>query len=275
MQIINRTVPDKVLVCPIGDIQYGNPACSVKYLHRYLDWTKDMAKRLKSERLFIGTGDYIDFMSPSNRSRYRAAGLYSSSARLIDERVALPLVDEVFEMLKPHLKDRTIAMCRGHHYATPDSNAFDGCGDTDQLLASLLGAEFVDASAMIVLDFPTRKYKILATHGQGNGASMTYGLNKLDRQASGWEGVDAFFMGHTHKSGVVATVRLREEDGEVVSRQVPVMTCGAFLRTILVDDVNYAEEKQLAPLALSAGALSLEEVDSTNEGLLVAPMLLL
>lgn len=281
MKIVDKRLDSNdVLVCPIGDVQYGNPGCSVKYVKRYLDWTLSVSKALGIQRLFVGTGDYMDLFSPSNRDGYERAGLYKSAKRLISARAFVPTAEETFELLGPHLEGETVLLCLGHHWAEFDEGLKDHTGKehfhSDKWLAGMVGAQFVESAAIVKFVFPSgRAYRLHVTHGRGNGQSLSYGINKLDRQASSWEAIDAFAMGHTHKAGVAASTRIREEDGNLVSRQVPLITCGGFLKAYLTDQVNYPEEKQLASLALSATALRLTEVDSSNEGLLVQPMLLL
>lgn len=282
MEIIeNRLSSSDLIVFPVGDFQIGNPACSLNYVKRYLDWTISISSKLETERRFIGTGDYMDFMSPSNREKYRSSGLYSSTTRLIQETTVLPLAEKVYEILGPTLSGETVALCQGHHWMNLEG---EGLGDaegkrhfhTDKWLAAMLGARFVESAVLVKFIFPSgRVYRVHATHGQGNGQSLTYGLNKLDRQASSWEAVDAFAMGHTHKAGIAASTRIREEDGKLVSRQVPLITCGGFLKAYLEGDTSYAEEKQLSSLALGATALRLTEIDESNDGLLIQPMMLI
>jgi hypothetical protein len=240
-----------------------------------------MAERLHAKRVFIGTGDYIDMMSPSNRQAYRQSGLYSSTMRAINDRTVTSILYEAEELLKPHLEDNTILMAQGHHWMFADEYS-DGFYSskrdittyhTDKYLAYQMGARFVQSAAILKIKFDSgRVYKIMSTHGQGNGATLTYGLNKQSKAMGSWTDIDAYFMGHTHKAGLVAAAQLYEKDGELEARQTVVMTCGAFLKSYLVNEVHYPEEKHLAPLALSAGALLLSERD---DDLYVSPMILL
>ena len=282
MKIVEHVLPSRdVLICPIGDVQFGNSACSLKYVNRYLDWTKQLAFQVGAQRRFIGTGDYMDLMSPSNRAGYRASGLYSSTLRTLQDLALEPVAQQTYELLGPHLRGETVALCQGHHWMYFEGDGMkDGEGKehfhSDKWLAAMVGAVFVPAAVLVKFIFPSgRIYRILATHGQGNAQTLSYATNKLDKQSSAWEAIDAFASGHTHKAGIVASTRIREEDGKLVSRQVPLMACGGFLKAYLVDEVNYPEEFQLAPLALSATALRLTEVDESNEGLLIQPIMLM
>lgn len=276
MDIIEKKLSsNKVFICPVGDIQYGNFACSESYVERYFNWTYEMSKKLGADLRYVGTGDYMDLMSPSNRARYKASGLYSSTARSIEERTAVPIMEETETLLGDYMVGRTDAMCQGHHWMFLDK-PYEGFYHTDQYLAHKFGAQFVQASAVLKYVFPSgRVFRFHVCHGEGNGSTETYGINKLSRQSRSWEGIDAFAMGHTHKAGVGALVRVYEEDGELLARQVPLITCGGFLKSYVLNEVNYPEEKQLWSLALSATGLYLEDRGEGPANLIVAPMMLL
>ena len=266
----------KALICPVGDIQYGNFACSEKYVRRYFDWTVAMSKRLSAQLVYIGMGDYMDLMSPSNRGKYKASGLYSSTLRSVETRTTLPIMQETLELMTPYMKGKTAVLVQGHHWMFLDSPV-DDCYHTDKWIAMKLGARFVEAAAIVKFNFQSgRTYRFHVCHGEGNGNTETYGIDKLSRQSRSWEGIDAFGMGHTHKAGVGSLIRVYEEDGRLLARQVPLITCGGFLKSYVVGEVNYPEAKQLWSLALSATALYLEDTGEEGPaGLIQSPMVLL
>ncbi len=281
MEIIDWNVGDSVVIAPFGDLQYGNPACCVPYAERYFNFVKEFADKMDVEHLYIGTGDYMDLMSPSNRRNYKASGLYGSTCRSHNDRTTVPIMEETLALLKPHMQGRTIGMCEGHHWMElfPPQKDYKGVTHykTDTWLTAQLGCEnFIDASAIIKLHFPSgRIYRIHVTHGEGNGQTPVYGLNKLSRQSKSWEAIDCFIMGHTHKVGVAAEVRLYEEDGELLGRQTPILTAGAFMKGYLVGEVNYPEEKQMASLALGGTMLYLSDRGDGPSGLIQAAMAVL
>ena len=277
MKIISyKAKQDSIVIAPFGDLQYGNEACSLKSAKKYLEFAKEVSKRFRCELKFLGTGDYIDLMSPSNRERYKASGIYASSRRLIEGRATMPLMRELRDFLKPYMgavkgESRTIALCQGHHYMLLENGgakSSDGSRHfhTDTWLGAELGMQpdnFVEAAAIVKIEFPNgRVYRIHITHGQGNSsATGTYGLNKLSRQSNSWEAIDCFVMGHTHRAGVSDIVQLRERDGDLVSRQSPLLTSGAFMKSYLTDQINYPEAQQLGGVALGGIVLYLRAED--------------
>lgn len=95
-------------------------------------------------------------------------------------------------------------------------------------------------------------------HGEGNGQSLAYGINKLLKLAGGWESVDAIISGHFHKLASAKTPRIRpSSDGKQLhERDIRLVTSGSFLKGYMLDDELYPEEKQWPPLSLGAAALS-------------------
>src|SRR3989304_6507717 len=63
------------LLMPVGDIQFDGKhgAADLPRLHRFLEWG------MEREAWFLGMGDFVDFLSPSNRNRLRMAGLYGTA----------------------------------------------------------------------------------------------------------------------------------------------------------------------------------------------------
>ena len=200
-------------------------------------------------------GDYIDFMSPSNRKGYRASGIYSSSTRLIDRLVGFALTDQVTSMFE-ELQGTWAVLLQGHHWAdivtVPSEESPTGEDVTehsDRFLAGRLGAQFAPHAALINFHLPGRKvFRLLANHGAGGGQSLTYALNKLIKKSGGWEGIDAFAMGHTHVLSGTGVPKLRWDGklNDLVARNVPIINTGSFLKGIAKNVGLYPEEKDYA-----------------------------
>ncbi|MHC4371817.1 MAG: hypothetical protein ACYSW8_29755 [Planctomycetota bacterium] len=231
MDILTCRLPENkpLAIAPLGDIQYGNEGCSLKLLKEHLEWIDEDYGT--ADLRFIGTGDYIDLMSPSNRDRYKASGLYNSARRAIDATFA-EYVQHLAELLKPHLEGKVTTLCRGHHWMgwEDDEWLFQNHPeltmglprDSDRYLSFLLGSHTNSAGnvrrnwgvtekvAYVSYVWPNgKRFNVLAFHGEGNGATLTYTLNKLDKFAGHWDDVDCIVMGHTHKLGGVPKQKLR------------------------------------------------------------------
>src|SRR5215470_17825966 len=136
-----RTGNHQVVVSPIGDLQWsGKTGPTAKdHAKRHID------RMMNINAWFFGLGDYIDFLSPSNRQRLQSAALYDTAEAVIEEKVH-ELVQEVFdEILKP-TKGRWLGLLEGHHFAE-----FGGT-TSDILLSELLDAPFLGTSAYVRLE---------------------------------------------------------------------------------------------------------------------------
>ena len=244
--------PERFSIAFIGDVQYGNPGFSDGAWARAKNAIESVAQYGGAPIFIVGTGDYIDFMSPSNRAGYKASGIYSSSTRLIDKMVGLALTEQVAAMFE-QLHGKWVVLLQGHHWADIvveySENTEDGEDrreHSDRFLAGKLGAEFAPHAALINFRLPNgRVFRLLANHGAGGGQTLTYALNKLIKKSGGWEGIDAYAMGHTHALAGVGVPKLRWDDEiqDLVARNVPIINTGSFLKGIAKNVTLYPEEK--------------------------------
>ncbi|HYE89543.1 MAG TPA: hypothetical protein VEA38_00930 [Terriglobales bacterium] len=247
----------------LGDIQWsgkGGPTAK-DTLKRHIDRCVELGA------WYVGMGDYIDFMSPSNRQRMRAAALYDTAEDVIDEK-AMDLVHEVFDLFLRPTKGRWIGLLEGHHFSQLKS------GDTtDQRLAEMLGARFLGTSAYINLQFciGTGKYPVALWVHHGCGGGMTDGapLTRLDRIAARFEGADVFAMGHTTKSPSTRIPKPYPNwhapgGPKLVHRDALLVNTGGFSKSYVEGSMNgrtprggYAEQRMLPPSSVGAPILEI------------------
>jgi hypothetical protein len=170
---------------PVGDLQWGSPGVDLKRIKDHL------RKGLDLGALFIGTGDYTDFLSPSNRRYMKNAGLYDTATELI-ERWHREQLEEIKDILAP-TRGMWLGLHEGHHYYEY------GDGTTcDTVLAEYLGAPFLGTCAVTRLTFRDAydhsvQCLIWSHHGQGGGSDP---VAKLMNVAPGFPQVDIFIAGH-------------------------------------------------------------------------------
>jgi hypothetical protein len=184
-----------IAIMPIGDIQWAGPkgSTSLDLLRRRID------VGLKHDAWFLGMGDYIDFMSPSNRKARKGAGFYDTTEMVIDDK-AMELTQEIFEKaLKPTV-GRWYGLLEGHHFTQLE----DGT-TTDQHLARWLKTAFLGTTVGIGLKVENFQgssascnVDIWATHGCGGGTTAAAPVNKLEKVSPSWH-VDLMVMGHMTK----------------------------------------------------------------------------
>jgi hypothetical protein len=201
---------------------------------------------------FIGMGDYIDFLSPSNRNRLRGAALYDTADAVVEEK-AHELVEEVYEKLLKPTKGRWLGLLEGHH--------FYECGGStsDMWLCEMLDAPFLGTSCFVKLQ--PSGVVIWAHHGLGGGILPTSGINKLYHTSAGLSGADVYLMGHNTKMGAQRLSRPapNEEHTDLTHRDVLLVNTGGFSKSTIVGHTHgrihrgdYAEQAMLTPSPLCA-----------------------
>ncbi len=266
MQLIEHTMTveegQEIVIAPLGDIQYTGreEAVAGSKLDQHIERAVDKGA------WFVGTGDYVDFMSPSNRKRLKNADLYDSSQGVIEDKAA-DLVDEFYWRFLELTHGRWLGLVHGHHYAE--------CGNgksTDQLLAEKLGCEYLGTHAYICLKLlgpKGRKGRVYlwVHHGEGSGM-LGYPIQKLLKGAANWPQVDFFIMGHTTQRGVAPLPRLRA-DFKLIKpilrdRETWLVSAGGWSRAYQEgSQINgrptggYVEQGMMTPVALGAPLLTI------------------
>lgn len=257
MELVTVTVPKslkKLVIAPIGDIQYSGPKGSTAEdsLKRHIDIC------LEQDAFYVGCGDYIDFLSPSNRRRLASAELYDTAQDVIAEKAA-ELNQEVFDkFLKPTV-GRWFGLVEGHHLYEGDG------GTSDQSLAQMLKTKFLGTSAYIrIAGWDTVLY---IHHGVGGGKLPGASLNTLYHLAAGLPGADIYLMGHSTK---LATSRLSrpypvwEKPFQLKHQDVWLVNCGGFSKSNVVGHRHgtiprgdYAEQAMMTPSPLTAPLITI------------------
>jgi hypothetical protein len=204
MELITQRVPWKPLVlAPLGDIQWSGDRHEIAWdqLKRHLD------EALKQDAWFIGMGDYIDFMSPSNRTRLKGAAFYDRTRQTIEAK-ARELTQQLYrDVLKP-TTGRWLGLLEGHHFTQYESGM-----TSDMELAELLQTRLLGSQALVELRFvrgtSTKSVQVWAWHGHGGGQTIHAPLLKLAALARDWEDVDVFLVGHMTKIATAPQPRVR------------------------------------------------------------------
>lgn len=256
---ITQTQSEKrpiVLAC-LGDIQWTGPkgttACDL--LKRHID------RILELNAYVIGTGDAIDFLSPSNRQRMQAAALYESALDVVEDK-ALELTHELYENYLKPLTGRFVGWVEGHHFVQLRSGE-----TTDQRLCQLLGAKFLGTAAFIRFQFEiwgTRSNVVVwVHHGAGGGGKVAAPLNKLENLMPYWD-ADIYIVGHLSKlvSAPIDRIVPRWHGHgapDLIHKRAYLIGAGSFSRGYVhramegrVPRDGYVGKRMLNPVALGA-----------------------
>jgi hypothetical protein len=228
------------------------------HLRRHLDYCKSKGA------YYVGTGDYVDLMSPSNRARLKSAGLYDNTARTIEDK-ARELTEQLYGEYLSGTRGRWLGLVHGHHWSDI------GNGETtDQLLARSLDSTYLGTCAYVQLVFrgPGARFGSLTLwvhHGTGGGRAGA-ALNKLEVLATNWE-ADVFVMGHTTKLSTAPINRIYPDfqsgsGPRLRHKKVYLINSGGWAKGYAAGSRregrpagDYVEEKMLAPAALGGSLL--------------------
>lgn len=200
MQVIEFKAPsDRLLLSPIGDIQYGSPGCDTDKLERHIQ------HGIKNDWHFIGMGDYTDPGSPSERKLLTqvSASLHDSTSKLIEDAMQGKIAELAGILDAP---GRWIGVVEGDHRFD-----FADGQPSDALLARKLKTEFLGTSAYVLIRFPgvKRPYTIFVFHGKRGGSTTAVGQHvDFARQMQGHT-ADLYLMGHLHQLNTIKHDRLR------------------------------------------------------------------
>lgn len=257
-------LPDRqeTLLIPLGDIQLdprrrGQPRrAHIGRLRQVVEWGTEHGA------YFIGMGDYVDAMSPSNRDSVKAAKMYDSVRDALEEQ-AEETQEELHELLAPTV-GRWLGLVSGHHFWP-----YEDGSTTDTRLAEYLGCPYLGDTGYVYCRMeplyqhhraPT--FKVWAWHGQGGGATIASPMNKLEKKIADFE-ADVYLMGHYHRALAVKKPRLdiiggdRGSTPEVVHRDRMLVVTGSFMRGYLQGSLaegraggSYVEKAGLPPASL-------------------------
>jgi len=262
MELVSHVIPARVgqdiIVMPVGDIQWSgrDSEVAMNMLTRHIAWGVEQGA------YFLGMGDYIDFMSPSNRARFQNAGLYDTAIKSVDDKARSLVEDLWLKALKPS-KGRWLGLLEGHHY-----HQYRDGTTSDQELAGMLDAPFLGTAAFVRLVLQMSKTReapvtIWCHHGVGGGITTGAPLNRLERLLVSWE-ADIYLMGHHHKKVAGPIDRIEpvwggghSKTATLIHRTKIIACTGSFLkgyaaneRDGLVPRGGYVEQKMLNPVAL-------------------------
>lgn len=262
----------RIAIMPIGDIQWAGPrgSTSLGLLRRRIE------VGLEHRAYFMGFGDYIDFMSPSNRQARKGAGFYDTTEQVIED-AAMRLAEEIFELaLKPTV-GHWLGLLEGHHFTQ-----FESGGTTDSWLAEKLKTVHLGTTAYVGLKFKAnsdhRMVNIWGTHGCGGGTLASAPVQKLERVAPSWH-ADIMIMGHMTKKSKGEIDRVYPQWGRrhhfLVHRTTHLVGAGGFSKGYMERSRNggvprgsYVESGMMRPTVLGNPLIFIKPhfVDKTKQG---------
>lgn len=266
---------DEVHLYPISDVQVGASGVATEQFAAHIAEAKK-----DPLAMFFGGGDYTDSLSPSNRKHLKAAflrgDLYDTPEKMLEEKGREHAAE--FLELVAGTEGRWNFLLKGHHlneYKVQNPDGTHTIRTTDHDIADALGAPYLGepgekiGQALISYRFPAfvagRKRPVMrmfAMHGQGGGGTWGAPLNQLEKMSKGFN-AHIYYVAHHHKllsgatvklhEGPEATTRLKATDSRVVAG-------GSWLRGYIPDEITYAEDGVMPPLAIGAPVIYINAI---------------
>ncbi len=183
-------------ICPISDIHYGNPFCSIKHL----DQTLEMVKRTPN-MYGVLNGDLCE-----SALRTSKGDIFKQVGTPQDQR------DWIIDRLMP-IKEKILGCTQGNHEARiSNETGIDMCQD----IAKALGCPYRPEGILLKISFGNNNnrtagksyvYWLYATHGYGGARTKSAKAVKVERLAT-WIDADVYIMSHDHVVNVAPDLYL-------------------------------------------------------------------
>lgn len=251
------------LIC-FGDIHRDSRLCHVEKWKEAIEWAKT-----KKRAYFLGTGDYHDLGSTSERRLLNSPDLHESTIQTLD-KLYEKHVNEFYEEIK-FMKGRLIGLMGGNHFGVFKSGI-----STDRMLAHLMGVEYLGACSFIRLTFEAKNKRtttssidLFAHHGLHGGKTVGGSINKVQ----GLENVahaDIYLMGHDHFKGTMPAARLELTTGKgslrLRQKKILYARTGSFLRAYVDGEASYIVDMGGRPSDLGLVKIELTPRRSSKDG---------
>ena len=287
MELVNIDITGKksltlpwreIQIMPIGDVQLGSRGVDIDRLKKQIAWANKQTADGGPPVYFVGMGDYIDVMSPSNREAWRSTRLYDSVRTAMEEK-ATELENE-FLRLVAGTEGRWLGILHGHHYFEHEDGS-----TSDTRIARALRAPYLGSCAFISLNFNGRvggnthrsqRCVIWCHHGTGSGMTPHAPLTKLTNVMQYFE-ADIYLIGHQTKRPVVPVPRIYMSDHtppKLIARKKILAGTGGFTKGYEAGSVNgggrpegsYVEQGLMSPVSLGSVLLKVRPVFGDRSG---------
>lgn len=257
----------EITLCPISDVQVGASGVETDGLRQHIEDCLTLPNPN-----FFGGGDYTDSVSPSNReileAHYAKGDLYDTPRKMMEAQGKLHAQE--FLKLMNGTEGKWNFFLKGHHlnqYRIANTDGSWTIRTTDQDIAEQLGGPYCDhpgiekGMVLVSYRFPApskgRKHpvlRMLALHGNGGGATFAGPFNQLEKLARGFA-CHIYYVAHHHKLAAARIVKLHEEptaDTSLKATDAVMVAGGSWMRGYMPDEVTYAENGLMAPLAMGS-----------------------
>lgn len=234
--MITRTFPEKedIEIYAISDVHLGAPECMEQ---EFIEFIK--AVESKPNVYLILAGDLIN-----NATKSSVTNVFEERYRPAEQKKMIA------KILEP-VKDRILCAVPGNH---EDRSGKDV--DDDPMYDVLTKLDIEDRyrrnRAILKIKIGNSRgksrsnptYIFAVVHGTGGGALTGSGVNRAERYAYTFDGIDALVLGHTHKPLNTTPSKIRVDPHNNIVKEVPF---DVIVATSWLHYTGYAARKMLSP----------------------------
>lgn len=197
---------------------------------------------------FLGTGDYQDFISSSERKSLRSIEIHDSTTTTI-EGLYENYVNELAEKLK---NIKVLGLCGGNHYYV-----FKSSITSDQMLCQRIGCRYMGVNAFIRLllsydNHHRHAVDIVIHHGLSGGRTSGSSINKVEQMAQFFN-ADIVLQGHDHNISADYINRLGLSSNHILeNKKILLGRTGSFLKAYEEGVPCYCVDSAYMPSSLGA-----------------------
>jgi predicted phosphodiesterase len=221
-KMLTYSFPNEIVIKPVADIHYGSVHCNVE------QWKQFVQQVLTEPNTYlIIDGDMIDNQTKNSHEPF------SNTVRPRDQKTWL------VEQLRPLVKaGKILAVTGGNHESKKDNVAddtniiYDVCfnlGIEDRYRENMC---FVKIQIGDRNDWNRQTYTFGVTHGRGGGTLTGSAVNKNERFAYVFEGLDFLITAHTHKPVVSKPQKIviDTKNNKITEKSFFVITTSSWLK---------------------------------------------
>lgn len=251
-------------ICPFGDTHDEVGASLDDHLD---DLKRRTAKLPPKSVLFIGMGDYGDFMSTSERKAIKNSNLHETTIESFDRIAETDLKRRIKRI--EFMRGRLIGLHNGNHdfmfrdstYASERMAAALGCKHLGLLAATHIIVKHVIGGA----NGSTSSYvDIFSHHGKGGGKLIGTSINQIEDMNKIIPLADAYIMGHNHKKGGLPDSALemvynnKTKRSELREKTRYYVRSGSSMRGYVDGKAGYVSSNLMRPCSLGFPIISVE-----------------
>lgn len=243
-----KSLNDIIEIHPFGDIHWDTNECDHEKFNSDI---KEM-KRSKIP-LYLGMGDYLDYMAWGDRKKAQGAGFHSTTMQKLGKVGRKDITD--FKDKISFMRGNLIGFIGGNHDWT-----FEDGRSGSEVLAEKMDAPFLGWISYIKLQLVSHgncsNVDIVACHGKSGGKLAGTSINQVEDLIKVFPAADIYIMGHDHKRGgwpisrLFASSNARNNSISLKEKTQWLCRSGSYMRGYEVGTGGFVSQKTMPPTSL-------------------------